>query len=345
MCKFAEIQTSFYQSDLWLNYFRKIYPYVGRIYKFGLVGQFFEVQTKIAGKGWIFPHAPYNYNLDTTFRIREFVDFLNYVKSQAQKRRIDFIKFVPMLIYSNKCLNLLKRELKILRSPKQYEYASWHAFLPLIQYKDSNILIMFRKSTRYLIKKTGGAFWVEIKNLRNVNKIELRYFWDGLKFYSKMNSNLIPFERLLLLKELLEKNNHEDEDINGIILASLKCSIPMCNNKYVGYGIFPYFNKRIFYQYSSFSKEYPKYGISHLLIYNMIQYAIKQNFKYFSLWGVNLPNSRLRIKDWQGFTNFKLGFRPNIVKLIGPLILPITLRGKLAYARDLIGHIRLLVNV
>lgn len=345
MCKFSEIQTSFYQSDLWLNYLKKIYPYAGRIYRFGLVGQFFEVQTKIAGKGWIFPHAPYKYKFDSDFNVEQLVSFINYTKEQARKRRVDFIKLVPMLVYSKKCFSLLKKKLKFLRSPKQYEYASWHAFLSLDEYKGNNTLIRFRKSTRYLIRRTSKSFLVEIKNIRNVDNIELKHFWQGLKAYSRRNSHVISFENLLLLKQLLGMNNNQSGDANGILLGSIRCQLPKCQKKHVGYGIFPYFKKRIFYQYSSFSKEYPQYGISHILIYDIIKYGLIHNFKYLSLWGVNLPDSKFRIKNWQGFTNFKLGFRPNTVKLIGPLVLPITARGKLAYIRDLVGHVRLVLNV
>ena len=316
---------TFLASDAWLSFNRYLGHKTGRLRLENQDVSWIQKQSKMAGKFYLFSHSALIEPGQTACNL------IKDIKKKDIPSDINYLRFV--LMYTKEELGDIKK-CGAFYSAKQYDLASWHAFVPLLGYKTSDeILQTFRKSTRYEIRKASKIFDVEVCvspcNMK-MKKTFWKYYADWTQKYLKTS-----FVSMSYFLNLLHFYEIDPEIQYYLIFVKYK-------GKTVGVAMFTQYENAIYYQYSASDKQLNKGGILHVAVYEAIKIAFERRLAFVSLWGVVPKGLEHKVpKSWLGFSNFKLGFRPLVVRMAGPIIVPLKLVGYMGLVRDLWADIKL----
>lgn len=188
------------------------------------------------------------------------------------------------------------------------------------------------QTVKDLIDETG-----ERKNFhtRNLNYYELlhQHFSpkNEIKFMlGEIDVNECINKRKEIIKELednktkIKKESKQKEhqlkiDKEKELLESLEQLKPNKHGKaIVSAGVYILYSDELVYLFSGNKKEYMQFGASYLMQWEMMQYAIKNNFRKYNFYGINSTSKK------DGGYLFKRGFTGYVEELIGDYELKIS---------------------
>lgn len=83
------------------------------------------------------------------------------------------------------------------------------------------------------------------------------------------------------------------------------------NGQYIAANIMIFWNHTATYLFGASDYEFRSIMAPHLLQWEAIKNAQKQNCWFYDFWGAAPPDATGREQNWFGFTKFKMGFSPN----------------------------------
>lgn len=189
-------------------------------------------------------------------------------------------------LYSNDLIYIRQHSLSLKKKYIIYEEDFKTTIINLNQVNDQ-IFNKFKASTRYDIRKSNsiGLFFQKInlldKNELNFFKIEVKKFYKIKKLNNNFDFKYLPLDKLFLVKV------HD-------------------KNIWFTYGLFIYDENRFrlllfINNYSKIDKKLLGYS-SKFLIWESLQYAKLQNFKFFDFGGLSYDD------NLKGINKFKLSF-------------------------------------
>lgn len=167
-------------------------------------------------------------------------------------------------------------------------------FIINLQNKTENeLLSSFHSKTRYNIKKA-------IK--------------EGVEIHED-NSQKSFDKYLSLTKETVERQKFfaHSQNYHKTMWSTLnpkiaKLFVAIYKNEIITTWILFKWKDTLYYPYGASTHKYKNVMANNLMLWESIKYAKKQKLKYFDLWGR---------EEGKGFTNFKLGYNPEIFEFIG----------------------------
>jgi lipid II:glycine glycyltransferase (peptidoglycan interpeptide bridge formation enzyme) len=214
---------------------------------------------------------------------------LNDLKKFAKKNNLIFIKLEPFALFNKNLEKLLKNndciKGKTLFTPESFwidltrsEEELMASFHPKTRY---NIRLAERKGVKVKIDNSPKAF---NKYLELTQKtVERQGFYAHTKHYH----------------ELMWQFLHPD--IANLMTAVYK-------NKILTTWILFNYDNFLYYPYGASSVEHNDVMANNLMMWEAIKYGKKLGLKTFDLWGK---------EQGKGFTRFKEGYNPEVVKFIG----------------------------
>lgn len=207
----------------------------------------------------------------------------------AIQEACDFIRFCPLLEYSQDNQTIFKslgfRDAPIHMHPE----LSW--ILDITKPEDQ-LLKDMRKTTRYLIKKTGKE-GVEIFHSADPNDIEL--FWPVYQ-ETYQRQHFTPFSKQYLRQEF-ELFATDNQAV--FFFARYQ-------GKIISAAIIIFYGNSGFYHHSGSTHAFEKINASYLLQWRVIQEAKKRGYAWYNFWGI-APENRAN-HPWAGLSLFKKGF-------------------------------------
>lgn len=94
-------------------------------------------------------------------------------------------------------------------------------------------------------------------------------------------------------------------------LPFVKLYLAKYNGQYIAANIMIFWNHTATYLFGASNYEFRAIMAPHLLQWEAIKDAQKQNCWFYDFWGAAPPNATGREQNWFGFTKFKMGFSPN----------------------------------
>ena len=346
LCNKCIINTTHFSSNAWRFYYEKLGFQTGFFNLKKTRINYWIIPTKLGGKIMVLPHLRKNLFLvrgkkgRCILNYEYFLNVIGLLKKRilviAKKDDVTAVKIVPF-ICDNKEISIILRKLGFKYDPKSYEMASWHAYIPFVRYNSvSQLVKTFRKTTRYEIKKSLGRSITKtyiLSDLSSSNRIHIirRFFYYYRKFMINFTKHY-PLSKTSF--DSIISGIEKDPDTDALFTIS-KLNQPPYD--ILGVSMFLIYENNLFYFLSAANKAIKKVSSLYSNLYYAISWGLQNGYNGLSLWGVNLD--RENIRNWEGFSRFKKGFRPEIAKLIGPRLLIIKPRGWLYLAREYIADL------
>jgi len=220
---------------------------------------------------------------------------LKILKGYARENKIFFIKLEPNYIPANegdrnKLINLLKNE-GCLKGKRLFTPETF--WIDLTK-SDDNLLRGFSSKTRYNIKLAQRK-GVTVKE-DNSKKAFEKYL--DLTFETAKRQGFYAHSRKYhrLMWKYLRSSN-----IAHLLTANYK-------GKILTTWILFVWKDFLYYPYGASSNEDKNVMANNLMMWEAIKFGKKQNLKTFDLWGK---------EEGKGFTKFKEGYNPKVVKFLG----------------------------
>ena len=237
--------------------------------------------------------------------------FLDELKKIAKKEKASFIRIAPLLERNEENKKLL-RDLGFRNSPMHAH--AYEATLKLdLTPPEEDLLMGFRKTTRYLIRQAQKNKDIEIYQGQNLKDIEVFN-----KLYQEVVDlhHFVPFSLDYLRNEFLAFNPD-----NQVIVFFGKYNPPHQKFGSGGKGeiiasAFVIFWSNIgFYHHAALLPQFHKIPIAYLLQWEAMKEAKKRGCNLYDFWGYVDPKETPN-HPWAGPTLFKMGFGGRLYKYV-----------------------------
>lgn len=224
---------------------------------------------------------------------REILEILlSQLKAIAKEEKASFIR-LSSLFEENQINKEIFKELKFRQAPIQasaYE-ATWK--LDIYPTEDE-LLKNMRKTTRYLIKKSGDNPDVSIEKTADLNKLEI---------YHKLNKKVSQRQKFIPFSEKFVKNEFE--------IFTKENQALLFFGKYKGEvtagAMIIFWSGTAFYHQAASTGMFAKHSIPYLLQWEAIKEAKNRGCAVYDFWGFTDPE-KFPYHPWAGPTLFKMGF-------------------------------------
>ena len=200
------------------------------------------------------------------------------------------------------------------KSVGEYGLGKWLYVLETRNKQPEELFKAFRKGTRYSIKWAKNRYGVKVRTLK----------YDELGFFKKM------------VVETGERQGFHDRPLSwyqevykefGRKMRFLVAEVPEGKKMTpIAVAMFSLYGDEVTYCFSGSSRKYQKYGGSSLMLWQMIEYACKNDYRQVNFYGA-------RPVRGNGVYEFKRGFNGRVSELVGTFILPIGLAGRIYAAK------------
>jgi lipid II:glycine glycyltransferase (peptidoglycan interpeptide bridge formation enzyme) len=230
---------------------------------------------------------------DQKSKIKIFFGILiDYLKKLAKKEKCSFIRMVPLWEKNVENQKLLQefgfRE-------AQMHANAYEATLKLdLSPPEDELLMSFRKTTRYLIRQALKNPDLEIIKS---DKIE------DIKIYHKLNQEVASYQKFFPFSFKFLKNEFDvfRKEKQALLFFG------KYQEKIIAAALIIFWSKIGFYHHAALSPKYHKIPISYLILWQAIKEAKKRDCKLFDFWGYVDPKKYPK-HPWAGPTFFKMGF-------------------------------------
>lgn len=215
----------------------------------------------------------------------------------GKKHNIIFFQLEPNVVEKQSTPTLHSSYIK----PSHHPLFTKHTFIIDLSKTEDQLLASMHPKTRYNLKvaqkhnvvvKNDNSKEAFIEYLRLIEETTTRqgFYAHSLSYHKKMWETLSP-------------------SIAQLWTASYQGNI-------VAAWILFLWNDTIYYPYGTSSREYRNIMAPNLLLWEIVKWGKKNNFKYFDLWGA-LGSNPDQNDPFYGFHRFKAGFNPELVTFIG----------------------------
>ncbi len=248
---------------------------------------------KIIAKRGTFLFVPHGPNVNSKFKIQNsklLEALLEELKKIAKEENVSFIRVAPIWERNEENIRIFKN-LGFRDSPIHiHPEVTWELDINLAE---EELLMGFRKTTRYLIRQAQKNRGIEIYQSQNLKDIEI---FNKLYQEVAARHHFAPFSLNYLRNEFSAFQTD-----NQISLFFGKY-----NNEIISSGIFIFWQNIGFYHHGASLLKYPKIPVSYLLQWEAIKEAKRRGCQKFNFWGI-APEEKLN-HPWRGLTLFKKGF-------------------------------------
>ena len=196
------------------------------------------------------------------------------------------------------------------KSVGEYGLGKWLYVLETRGKNAEELFRQFRKGTRYSIKWAEGRYGVKLRKLK----------YSELEFFKQ------------LVVETGERQGFQDRPLSwyqevykefGSKVRFVVAEVPEGRRMVpIAAAMFSLYGDEITYCFSGSRRAYQKYGGSSLMLWRMIEYACRHNYRQMNFYGA-------RPMRGNGVYEFKRGFNGRVAELVGTFILPIGLMGRI----------------
>lgn len=249
-------------------------------------------EAEFVGKNLIiFSKIPYtNLKIGTVLKGSDITKAdLDSVRKAGQKHNAIFIKFEPNVLYNKKTENKYKK-LGLIKGKRLFTLTT---FVIDLTKSEDELLKSFSSKTRYNIRLAERK-GVKVKEETNDKAFEkyLKLTFDTAKrqgFYAHTQKyHKLMWENL-------------KGDIAHLLTATYKGEVITAWILFAHDGV-------LYYPYGASSDKYRNVMANNLMMWEAIKFGKKLGCKSFDLWGR---------EEGKGFTKFKEGYNPKVVKFIG----------------------------
>lgn len=217
---------------------------------------------------------------------------LKELKKIAKKEKCSFIR-IASLLEKNEKNNKIFRELGFKDSPMHV--SAYEATLKLdLTLPEKELLMKFRKTTRYLIRQ--GIKNPDFEIIKS-NKVEDIVLYNKLNQMVAKHQHFVPFS-LEFTRNEFEVFKKDNQSL--LFFGKYKKEI-------VASALVIFWSNIGFYHQAALNPKYHKIPISYLLVWEVIKEAKKRGCLFFDFWGYVDPFKNPK-HPWAGPTLFKMGF-------------------------------------
>ncbi|PIS39983.1 MAG: hypothetical protein COT32_02205 [Candidatus Nealsonbacteria bacterium CG08_land_8_20_14_0_20_36_22] len=219
----------------------------------------------------------------------------NKLKEVAKKEKASFIRVAPIWEKNEENIKVF-RDLGFRDAPiHMHPEVTWELD---ITSSEEELLMMMRKTTRYLIKQALKNSNIEIVKSQNIKDLEK---FNEVYCATARRHKFVPFSPNYLKNQFLCFSPD-----NQILIF-----LGEYNGKIISSAIAVYWQGIGFYHHGASLSEYNKIPVSYLLQWEAIKEARRRSCKLYNFWGIVDQNLELRKHPWAGLTLFKMGFGGN----------------------------------
>lgn len=251
----------------------------------------------------------------------DFHFLISYLKKEAAKQKVIFIRIRPQLFDNLKNRKIFKKE--GFRDAPMHMHAenTWQLKLKPCE---EELLKDMRKNTRYSIRK-AKKMGVRVIKSQKLKDIEDFY---KLQLQTAKRQHFAPFS-LKFLKEQFKEFMRDSQ------VMLLKAEF---RQKVIAMAFFIFYGKEAVYHYAATSELARKIPASYLIIWQAIKEAKKRGLEFFNFWGIaSTDDPRHR---FAGVTLFKIGFGGFRVDYLHAQDLPLTKRYFLTFIFESLRRLR-----